>query len=187
VGPTVSVKRFDEIVEAIATVRGAIPRVSDRRLIEQDIYARMNKLAEALLAIIQHNRQGPDWNRSFLLSPDDLNSVNEITIQHDLGYIPNRIIVVNKIAQTMQGVTKANWGSVRVISANEKSMTLQLSNSAATTNETSIWIIPYREGFVPLNADIQRSREFALSQFGESDSDDGTPVEGNVDLTGDLP
>lgn len=157
---------------------GTSPRSGNQEQINQEHAVAIGRLLETTHSLVTHARQGPDWQRSFRIPPvgtsADLTTPFHVRIVHDLGYITDRFVVVRRTNGVASGTQPTAMGNIRLVLADDRSSTYQVDANAVTA-QAVFWVIPYREGFVPV---VETGAEFLFGSSGGANPE-GAPFSGS--------
>lgn len=176
----VSVADWDTAIRAAAShgFTGNIPLTGDTQFLISELHRRVSVLSELVFLLIRHTRQGPDWERNFKVSYEDINADNQVTILHEFGYTPDHFVVVRQRNARGAATAIANQGGLRIVGSDDVTMTFHLDDAAITDNRV-FFVCPYRQAFVA--PDFAGDPATALA-FG-SGSPEEPPVKGGIDFT----
>lgn len=114
-----------------------------------ELSRQITELSKAVELLIRHNRFGPDWEDAFVVSWEDADPQNRVFVRHDYQYTPNHWIIVQKTNPSPSGSpAPANWGSLRLRTANSRVALFQLDDEAIA-NQITFKVILFRGIFTP--------------------------------------
>lgn len=162
----VSVRQWDESLDRLRRhgQSGGLGKNAPKEQTEDEINRRIQRLEDQVELLIRHQRQGPDWEKTFAVRYDETDVNGHVIVNHDLGYTPNAFVVVNQ-ANAIAGTTvPANLGGIRFVEADASTVTFQIDSDGTGGNQQIYVVIPFRTSFIPVNF------ESAIGQllFGEA-------------------
>lgn len=138
---------------------GGMGKNAPRQQTEDDINRRIRRLELSVELLMRHQRQGPDWEKTFLVHSDDVDADNQVTIDHDLGYTPNAFVLVMQANAILSTTKPTNHGGLRFVTASASQATFQFDTEGADIAVRRIFVvIPFRTSFIPPNFDQEQAQ-----------------------------
>jgi hypothetical protein len=136
----VSVKDFDEQLARIERTgkSGDLPTTMSADAKIDEIDRTVSELRKAIELLIRHSRQGPNWDVTYRVSWEDVDSDNIVTVVHNLGYATADWLVIRVVsaAAISTALSYAYWPTLRMVGANDRDVRFQFSTEGVAQQMT---------------------------------------------------
>ena len=179
----VSLPNWDPLLQRLDRYgqTGNLPLTLDPKKTIEELARQVNTLTETVRLLVRHARQGPDWERSFRVSYEDVDAENAVTIVHDFGYTPGQFVVIRQRNSRSAATLIADMGGIRIIESDARTAKFQLDTTAIAEKRV-FFVVPFRDAFVPPEGgeDGETARAFFFGSGGKYDSLTKGPIDHTV-------
>lgn len=116
----------------------------DLSLVVEELSVRVRELSDVVEKILSSQEHAPDWESGFILHYRDADANGDITIKHNLGYVPNNWFLGRVAAARAVGFTlPPMWGGARVANTSRTEAQFQF-DEAAIDSHLVLTVFPAR-------------------------------------------